>query len=186
MNELIDDILRIELEWFMNVRAIYPSRCQEHPRVFELVRRSSYELWSEETLRAYLEHLRRAKAEGRNLMTEKYARIDGMIPPINLNPLIDKIVEIEGRWAEETHEKYPNMFDSDSTLGFRIYLRSELETYSDEVLGLYYRDLEKALESGRNLVEEKYLRLFQRIGYGSLREVDEAAREKERRSANAE
>ncbi|MHA1580630.1 MAG: DUF4125 family protein [Candidatus Freyarchaeota archaeon] len=77
MNELIDEILRIELEWFTNVRAIYPSKCQEHPRVFELVRRSSYELWSKETLQAYLEHLRWAKAEGRNLMTESMRGLTG-------------------------------------------------------------------------------------------------------------
>ncbi|MGQ9721319.1 MAG: DUF4125 family protein [Candidatus Jordarchaeum sp.] len=178
MSELIDDIVKIELDWFMNVRTIYPSRCQEHPRVFELMRRSTYELWSEETLRKYLEHVKSSASNGRNLMTERYARMDRMIPPINLNPLIEEIVEIEVSWTEEIFRKYPHIFRNDSLLGFKIYLKCELETYSDEVLELYYRDLEGAKNEGRNLVQEKYLNLFKKIGYNSLDEVEESAKGK--------
>ncbi|MFB0563479.1 MAG: DUF4125 family protein [Candidatus Lokiarchaeia archaeon] len=178
MSNLIDDILRIEREWFMNVRTIFPSRCQEHPKVFELMRRSSYELWSEEALRKYLKHIKSAVSDGRNLMTERYARMDRMIPASNINPLIDKIVEIEASWAQEIFRKYPHIFRNDSLRGFKIYLRCELETYSDEVLELYYRDLERAKNEGRNLVQEKYLNLFKKLGYKSLEEVNDSAKEK--------
>jgi hypothetical protein len=178
MSELIEEIVKLELEWFMSVRTIYPSRCQEHPKVFELMRRSTYELWSGETLRKYLEHIKDADSNGRNLMTEKYARMDRMIPPLSLNPLIDKIVEIESGWTEEIFKKYPHIFRNDSLMGFKIYLKSELETYSDEVLESYYRDLEKAKNEGRNLVQEKYLNLFKKLGYKSLEEVNDSAKEK--------
>jgi hypothetical protein len=179
MSNLIDDILEIELDWFMHVRTMYPSRCQEHPRVFELVRRSSFELWSEDTLRAYLKHIKTADSDGRNLMVEKYARVDRMIPPINLNPLVDEIVEVEGKWAEETYREYPHVFVSDSPKGFKTYLKCELETYSDEVLELYYRDLKSAESGGRNLVREKYLNLFKKLGYKSLEEINDSAKEEE-------
>ena len=142
------------------------------------MRRSSYELWSEEALRKYLKHVKSAVSDGRNLMTERYARMDRMIPPLNLNPLIDKIVDIEVNWADETFREYPHIFRNDSLLGFKIYLKCELETYSDEVLEAYYRDLEKAKNEGRNLVKEKYLNLFKKLGYKSLEEVNDSAKEK--------
>nr|MDO8100516.1 DUF4125 family protein [Candidatus Njordarchaeota archaeon] len=178
MQDLIDKILKIELDWFLSVKTRYPSRCQEHPSAFKLVRRSNYELWSEETLKAYLDHILKANFERRNLMTEKYAKMNNIVPILSSNPLVNRIVEIEGEWAKKTFERYPHAFVVRSVQGFITYLRCELETYSDRTLELYYDNLERARKEGRNLVEEKYLNLFKKLGYESLDEVEESARTK--------
>ena len=60
--------------------------------------------------------------------------------------------------------------------GFEIYLRGELETYSDQTLELYYQDLLQALREGRNLSEERYSNMSRKLGYGSLEEHDNALR----------
>ncbi len=39
---------------------------------------------------------------------------------------------------------------------FRLYITSELETYSDQTLDLYYRAVLDARRARRNLVEERY------------------------------
>ena len=48
------------------------------------------------------------------------------------------------------------------------YLRSELETYSNQTLELYSKDVSDAIEEGRNLVKEHYTFLFQTLEYGSI------------------
>lgn len=179
--EMIQTILDLELQMFFNVPTAEPTRCQQAPEGFNLTRGAAFEVWSEETLFLYLGDLLSAAANGRNLLTEKYARMDNLIPPLNLNPIIDEIVKIEVAWQKELEQKYPhavgqgnteNCGDSAGILSFANYLRCELETYSNETLASYHRDLLKALEEGRNLAEEKYTRIFQQLGYPSLSDAE--------------
>ena len=126
---------------------------------------------SVETLASYLLDLEGATAQSRNLFTEKYARIDNAIPPLKDNPLIGQTVGIQDRWMEALSERYPHTFGGRP--GFSNYLSCELETYSDETLALYYQDMTKADGEGRNLAEEQYTWLFQRIGYDSIDEIEQ-------------
>ena len=71
--------------------------------------------------------------------------------------------------------KYPHIFKGGAT-GFEPYLHSELETYSDKTLQLYFEDVSQAEKEGANLAEERYTRLFQQIGHSSIAEADEEAR----------
>ena len=164
--ELLDNIVEYEFEMFERVRTSEPSLFKEQPGDFRAMRGMTHSVLSTKTLQSYLKDLQKAKAEGRNLLTEKYARMDNRIPPLKTSPIIDDIVEIESRWMEELSRKYPNTFKLGP--GFKIYLSSELETYSDETLKLYFGDVSKAEKEGRNLTEERYAKMTKQMGYGSI------------------
>jgi hypothetical protein len=168
--DLVKNIVEIELRMFEQVRTSEPSLCKDRPETFRAMREMTHSALSTETLRSYLGDLQKAEAEGRNLLTEKYARMDDRIPPIKINRLIDDIVELETRWMRELSQKYPQSFRGGSG-GFELYLSSELETYSDETLELYFGDACKAEKEGRNLAEERYTKLAQQIGYAYIDEM---------------
>lgn len=130
--------------------------------------------WSEATLESYLNDLEEAKKAGRNLMTEKYARMEGLIPHINPEalPLIDKIVEIECRWLSELAEKSPHLkparpiYSKDDTpfaVSSETYARGELETYSKKTLDLYLRDLLEMEAKKLNRIEIIFNRMMEML-----------------------
>ncbi|MDY6845131.1 MAG: DUF4125 family protein [Thermodesulfobacteriota bacterium] len=183
---LINKILGIELNMFLKVPTSQPTQFQEDREGFKLARKSVFELWSCETLKSYLNDLFNATRRGINVMTQKYARMDDLISPLNENPVIDEIVAIESQWQEEVVCKYPHIFrkhspqysgDTDNTLSFSLYLKAELETYSDNTLDLYYKDLQLAIQAKKNMIEERYTHIFQRLGYSSLEEANESLKE---------
>jgi hypothetical protein len=169
--ELLDNIIKFELDMFEQVRTSEPSLCKDRPETFRVMRGMTHSVLSTNTLQSYLGDLQKAKAEGRNLLTEKYARMDNMIPPLKTNRLIDDIVKLESCWMKELSQKYPRSFRGGSG-SFELYLSSELETYSDETLELYFGDVSRAGKEGRNLAEERYTKLAQQIGYSSIDEME--------------
>jgi len=171
--ELVKKIVEIELDMFERVRSIEPSLCQELPESFKMMRGMTHSVLSTKTLESYLKDLHEAKAKDRNLITEKYARMDNRIPLLKDNPIIDEIVKIEERWMKKLSHKYPSTFKGG--LGFKVYLSCELETYSDKTLQLYFDDISKAEKKGRNLAEERYTALFQQLGYSSITEAEKKA-----------
>jgi len=184
--ELIEKILEKELKMFLTVPVRQKAACQEHPESFKTMRRAQFLMWSEKTLESYLKDLEKAEKEGRNLMTEKYARMDNLIPPKNQDPLIDKIVNIQCKWQEEMFRKYPNLMrgarpvyssqDSPFQTSFETYLRGELETYSHNTLASLYDDIVGMQKEGKNMAEELYKQLVMDLGYESLEEAEEAAK----------
>ena len=170
--QLLKEITDLELRMFLSVLTASPSACQEQPDTFKLMRKGSFYVLSNETLESYLNDLQEALEEGRNLVELKYARIDNLIPCLNSNPLIEKIVDVEGTWMKELAEKYPLSFKGRSEYSADVYLRSELETFSDKTLELYFKDISRAVEGGRNLTEERYTFIFQQIGYDSIDEME--------------
>lgn len=174
--ELLHDIVAIELRMFLTVQTSDPTTCQEQPEAFKLMRRAGFHVLSPETLESYLQDLQEALDEDRNLITLKYARIDELIPSLNNNPVIGKIVEIEERWFKELEHKYPLTFRNRAEFAAGTYLRSELETYSDRTLELYLKDVTKALQEGRNLTAERYTYLFKQLGYNSIDYMEQQRR----------
>jgi len=167
---LIGRILDIELEWFLNVNPTVTSECQRNPEAFRLMRRSNFETWSEKTLKLYLEHLHEAQSQKRNLMREKYAKMQKLIPCQNSSPALNTNLAIQERWQQEAKERYPGIFRQENETSFAWYLRSELDTYSPAVLESYLSDLNAASCEGRNLVIETYDHIAKRLGHGSLDE----------------
>jgi hypothetical protein len=185
--QLIGQVVERELAMFQSVRARTPVSCQQDPDGFRLMRSAQFSVWSEDTLVAYGNDLDRADAEGRNLMTLKYARMERIIPELHddllVKNLIDQIVKIQLAWQAEMNEKYPHLMrrgrpqtdqpESEAT-SFAAYLRGELETYSSETLASMYRDLSFAESSGRNLSESIYASMVQQLGYDSIEEAERA------------
>lgn len=171
--EILDKIVKIEEKMFVEVKSAEPIDCQSMLKTFQAMRSMSFAPLSGATLHSYWEDLMFAVNEGRNLVMEKYARMDNLIPVINENPLIGKIVALESEWMKALNERYPHAIQYDN--GFARYAHSELETYSDQTLELYYADLVKAQRAKINLVEARYLYLYSRMGFKSLEEVEEKA-----------
>lgn len=176
---LLNSILDLEWDMFVRVRSLHPAACQSAPGNFRAIRGSVFEMWTEEMLAAYLQQLEEAKARGRNLLTEKYARMDNLIPPLIDNPLIADIVAIGERWQHELQQRYPALYRSccrgtnptGDGSNFSVYLRGELETYGDRTVDLYYQNVKTADDQKRNLTLEALQRLVQKSGY---RDLDDA------------
>ena len=105
--QLLEKIIAREAGMFIAVKASEPADCQEMLKTFYLMREMSHSVLAADTLTSYLQDLETAAAAGRNLMTEKYARMENLIPSLNENELIYKIVDIEREWLAEVHKKYP-------------------------------------------------------------------------------
>ena len=167
----------IDLEWamFHAVKASEPAACQEEEGTFRLMRWMSHVIHEDELLAALVTHLEAATAAGRNLMTEKYARMGGQIPPLKVTPVIDKIVAAERGWMEALTRRYPLTFPGAGDR-FEAYLAADLETWSDEALELYEHAVLRALGEDCNLVEARYVKLFGRLGYASIEAREQKTR----------
>lgn len=177
---LIKSILDMEYAMFRSVNGNINAPCQEQPDAFRKIRGSIYDFWSHEMLESYFKDLVVATHSGRNLVFEKYARMDNKIPKINHNPLIGKIVEIEEKWQEELKKNYPAVYQntcrevSASLDGsnFRVYLSSELETYGDNTLEHYWTHIRTAFENKENLSIEMLRQLAKKSGIDSLEKLE--------------
>jgi hypothetical protein len=177
---LLENILDMEWEMFVRVKSSQPAACQSAPDNFRAIRGSVFDVWTDEMLESYLEQLNEVKARGRNLLTEKYARMDNLIPSLTDNPLIADIIAISDRWQHELKQRYPALYlrccRSTNPTGdgsnFSVYLSAELETYGDRTVDLYYRNVKNAEEQNRNLTIEALQRLVQKSGYTDLEDAE--------------
>lgn len=153
---IIEDVVKREREMFARVRMVSPSQARETPEQFQQARRMILSVVSTDTLKAYHGDLLNADREGKNLIELRYGRLDNLVGCINLNPMIDEIIEIEHRWAQDLSERYPELPEGAAGKGAVFSLRCELETYSDRTLEAYYDDVMAADAAGRNLAEERF------------------------------
>lgn len=170
-NRLIHQIIDREEEMFRSIRTRERSPCQDRPDTFRLMRWMSHSVLSRDTLLSYLSDLDAAREGRRNLMTEKYARMENLIPPLSHNPLIREIASIELGWMADLRRRFPHLVRGEAA-AFDRYLRCEYETYSDRTLELLRAELETAKNRNLNLAEVRYLNLFEKLGYTSLEEVE--------------
>ena len=187
-HDLIDEILVRELKMFLTVPVRQKAACQEDPEGFRIMRSSQFMVWSEEAIGSYLDDLKEAEEKGHNFMTEKYARMDNLIPRLKENSLIDKIVEIECAWNKEILEKYPNAMggarpasssqDTPSVTSFETYLKGELETYSDRTISLLYKDVKEKWETGNNRAMDTCRYMVEQLGYDSLEDAETTAKKR--------
>ena len=169
-------IIEKELEMFLATpNQGGTASCQQNPQGFRIMRRMSLSVLSDTTLAHYLEDLRRAETQGRNLMIEKYARMDGLIPPLQANPLIDEIVRAETAFIKAASAQYPHVIRYGGNSAFQNYLRCEAETYSPATLESYAADLRRALQQGRNPAIERFRCLADLLGKPSLEAFEQEA-----------
>ena len=179
---IIEAIVDLELEMFLSVPSDRESPCQHHPDGFKFHRRMQFSVWSQATLACYHQDLIYARKNGENLITVKYARMQGLLPCRNANPRIDKIVRIQMQWQEEMTRRFPAIMhrarpltkssDDDGTTSFETYLRGELETYSDATLASLYEDMSAMQAKGINAAERLYRLQAQHSGFNSLEEAE--------------
>lgn len=181
--KVINEIIDIELEMFQTVKTYAPSKCSENIKTFKLMRWMSHSVLPAEILNSLLSDLKKARQDDRNLMTEKYARMENLIPPLSSNPLIEKIVKVESKWMKKLNKKYPLVF-RDSGGGFEKYFACELETYSDETLLKYYNYINQCQKGKSNLIEQRYNNLFFRQGYKSIAEKEYILKEENSNSVS--
>lgn len=174
---LIDSIIDLEQDMFTAVNNRGgESPCQQRLKTFRLMRWMTHSVHTVEYLESYLQDLQAAKKADRNLMTEKYARMEGLIPS-NVTPEIQFTVDAEASWMDELKTKYPRCFSAQGH-GFKTYAASELQTLSPHSMELYHKEVKDALAAGRNMLQERYENLYRRLGYASLDLVEKEAEEK--------
>jgi hypothetical protein len=184
----LDNILDLEWAMFSQVKSSRPVACQRSPDTFRSVRGSLFATWSYPMLNAYRRDLMAAREQGRNLLTEKYARMDGLIGPLTINPLIEIIVDIETDWQREMKEQYPALYRhccrrtdlAEDGSDFSVYLHCELETYGDDTLDLYYENVKAATDEGRNLALDALKQLVIQAGYADLAQAEKVLSEDQR------
>ena len=173
--------------------------CQGNWPMFHQMRLSQFLTWGGPLLASYEDDLTEADRVGRNLVTEKYARMMASTAPDeyrrSIEPYIprlseeriarqERIVAAQVAWAEDFRERYPRLGaamrvlttaeDTPEATSFETYLRGELGTYSDRTLGLYEGLVAAFTEQGRNLTEETVGHTVRLGGFADLAEAEAA------------
>ncbi len=171
--ENINDVIERELEMFLNVKQEGgKASCQENPNMFRHWRWMIFSVLSDEYIESYLQDLIDAKSIGRNLLMEKYARMDNLIPCVS--PDMDKveaITQVERAWLLELAEEFPLQFANQSKR-FDFYFSAEIETLSENTLDCYLDCIAKAQKEGRNLAKERYENISARFNNPTLAEKE--------------
>lgn len=170
---LVKSIIDAEQEMFVEVRSLDGvSPCQERLKTFRLMRWMTHSAHNDDFLKSYFQDLAKARQEGRNLMTEKYAVMDGYIPS-EVTETMKFIVFSETQWMDDLKKRYSNIFKRQG--GFKAYLEADLQVLSQRSLRLYYKEVLAGINAERNLVEERYENLYKLLGHNSLEEVNAKA-----------
>ena len=195
--QLTAAILRIELAMFQAVpNAGGKAPCQEDTRTFRIMRYSQMAGWSEAVLESYLEDLSEAEGAGRNLLTEKYARmmqstwpqeyarIAHLLPEVDprARELSGGIVGVVLEWERELLVKYPHIVkrgrplssaeDSPGVTSLETYLRGELATYSVRTLELCLAHVRHQQAQGINGSALVLQQTMEQYGFASLEEAN--------------
>lgn len=196
VREVIEKIVNTEWEMFQVTRNEGGrADCQNNYNTFTLMRRSQFMAWNEELLRSYLSDLEDGERTGRNLVTEKYARMmkstapqeyEGFkdsLPPIDddRRTIAEQVIAIQVGWLEEFVARYPALAgqiryihtseDTPYDTSAETYLRGELDTYSKDTFILYCRYVIGLYQSGKNLNEMIMENTVLQYGYKSLEDA---------------
>ncbi|WP_430734927.1 DUF4125 family protein [Halodesulfovibrio aestuarii] len=177
--ELIHDVIERELAMFLNTKNMGgTASCQENPDMFRRWRWMIFSVLSDEYIGSYHDDLIEAERVGRNFMTEKYARMDDLIPCVSPNmDKVRKITATERVWMQELLQEFPLLFPQ-SLARFDMYFPAEMETLSERSLDLYQACVDSALSRGENLARKRYSNFYARMGLGTLEELEARRREK--------
>ena len=198
--EKVEKILQLEWNMFQKVENIGgKASCQEDFETFYIMRRSQYENWTDEMLDVWTKYVEESEEAGRNLLSEKYARMMQYsdlhyynkhlkhklpVTPVKIFRLINEIVEQLILWEEDLGKRYPLVVGTGRPLrseedykgqtSLETYARGELETYPEELL-ILYRDYVKDLASkGISLSENNQLTMVKLYGYETIEEAEES------------
>ena len=147
-------------------------------------------------LSSYLKDLEMATKEGRNLMTEKYARmmeytfpkdykeLAHRLPEVSSESrlLVDKITTLMLAWAMQMKLKYPNVIgagrpiysleDTSQDTSIETYCRGELLTYGTMTLSICWEHYSKCLLEEINCYELVLDNMVKLYGYKSIEDAN--------------
>lgn len=194
---VISQILKLEWPMFQAVKNVGgQASCQKRQDDFIVVRGTYYLVWDTPSLESLLHDFQTAQNDGRNLVTEKYARMMEYTDPdyywTNLKPhlpdvpndaiaLTEKITALYLSWEEEFIQKYPGLAKrsrqlsnamASSETGEKEYLMGELQTYSHETLRKYADHLVRVNSNQINLVFQIKEMTVKYGGYRSLEDAE--------------
>lgn len=173
--------------------------CQDDWCTFRQMRLAQFLTWPLPLLRSWAGDLADADSRGRNLITEKYARMMASTEPERyqreLAPSLpeltsariaqqEEVVAIQVVWAEEFIARYPHLGEgmrvlrtSQDTLtdtSFETYLRGELGTYSGRTSALYRAFVLHLQRQGANLTAQTLRWTVLLGGFTGLAEAEAA------------
>ena len=173
--------------------------CQGNWPVFRQMRSSQFLTWPLDLLVSYRDDLVEADRVGRNLVTEKYARmmastapdeyrerIEPYIPRLSNERIArqERVIGVQVVWAAAFRERWPKLgmamrvlTTAEDTLedtSFETYLRGELGTYTDTTFARYERMVDDWRAAGRNLTEATVRNTVVMGGFADLDEAEAA------------
>ena len=198
--DLVEEVIRREWDQFQRTENEGGrASCQGNWPMFHQMRASQFMTWPEELLRSYLDDLDEANRVGRNLVTEKYARMMASTAPDEyrerIEPFIprlsdervarqERVIAVQVAWARDFRGRYPKLGaamrvlttaeDTPEDTSFETYLRGELGTYSDRTMALYEAMVEDLQAAGRNLTEQTVANTVRLGGFADLEEAEAA------------
>lgn len=198
--DLVEEVIRREWDQFQHTENEGGrASCQGNWPMFHQMRASQFMTWPEDLLRSYLDDLDEANRVGRNLVTEKYARMMASTAPDEyrerIEPFIprlsdervarqERVIAVQVAWARDFRGRYPKLGaamrvlttaeDTPEDTSFETYLRGELGTYSDRTMALYEAMVENLQAAGRNLTEQTVANTVRLGGFADLEEAEAA------------
>ena len=195
---IAEEITRLEWQQFqLTENEGGRANCQGDWQTFHIMRMSQFLTWQLDLQESYRQDLERANSDGRNLITEKYARMmESTAPEIferTIKPYIkpiseprksaqEQIILTQVEWAADFRERYPHLGlamrvlktseDTEENTSFETYLRGELSTYSAETFAKYKAFIEDLTAKNLNLTQMIITNTVRMYGYDSLEAAD--------------
>lgn len=196
--KLAEEITKLEWQQFqLTQNEGGRANCQEDWQTFHIMRMSQFLTWPLDLQESYKKDLERADSNGRNLITEKYARMmESTAPEIferTIKPYIkpiseprksaqEQIILTQVEWAADFRERYPHLGlamrvlktseDTEENTSFETYLRGELSTYSDDTFAKYQRFVNNLRAENLNLTQMIITNTVHMYGYDSLESAE--------------
>lgn len=196
--KLAEEITKLEWDQFqLTENEGGRANCQGNWPTFRIMRMSQFLSWPLDLQESYKQDLERADSDGRNLITEKYARMmESTAPEIferTIKPYIKPILEprksaqeqiilTQVKWASDFRNRYPNLGlamrvlktseDTAENTSFETYLRGELSTYSDDTFAKYQRFVNNLRAENLNLTQMIITNTVRMYGYDSLESAE--------------
>ena len=194
----IENILQMEWKMMQSTQNMGGrASCQDDYETFYIMRGSQYGSWREDMLEYWEKFVAECEAEGRNLVTEKYANmmqftdlhyynkhLKPFLPetPAESFPLINEIVTQMIAWELEFASKYPKIsgtgrpitsdYDKYGVTSLESYARGELETYPVELLQMYADYVGELKAEGKSLAMINQGIMVKMYGYDSIDEAE--------------